>query len=215
MLSHGPLQTQPGALRASPAIHGWRSEIENDEREATADLEDSWQPASNDAAPRPRPSFDLALIEERLAGRVLAFTGGAALILGAVFFLSLAFSRGWIGPPLQVVLGLSAGSIGLLLGGALLLRGDRLVGHVTPESTPPKVSLAVFRDALRSLPGLAARCTNDEDKLLPDVLVKGGDWGTNIVGKEEVTAAGGRVVSLPYEQGYSTSELIERIAGRQ
>jgi D-beta-D-heptose 7-phosphate kinase/D-beta-D-heptose 1-phosphate adenosyltransferase len=51
--------------------------------------------------------------------------------------------------------------------------------------------------------------------LLPDVLVKGGDWGTNIVGKEEVTAAGGRVVSLPYERGYSTSELIERIAGRQ
>jgi bifunctional ADP-heptose synthase (sugar kinase/adenylyltransferase) len=35
------------------------------------------------------------------------------------------------------------------------------------------------------------------------------------VGKEEVTAAGGRVVSLPYERGYSTSELIERIAGRQ
>ena len=51
--------------------------------------------------------------------------------------------------------------------------------------------------------------------LLPDVLVKGGDWGANIVGKEEVTAAGGRVVSLPYERGYSTSELIERIAGRQ
>ena len=114
------------------------------QREATADLEDSWQSASNDDAPRPRPSFDLALIEERLAGRVLAFTGGAALILGAVFFLSLAFSRGWIGPPLQVALGLSAGSIGLLLGGALLLRGDRLVGHVLAAVGLAAISMSFF-----------------------------------------------------------------------
>ncbi len=49
--------------------------------------------------------------------------------------------------------------------------------------------------------------------LLPDVLVKGGDWGDNIVGKEEVQAAGGQVVSLPYEQGFSTSALLQKIAG--
>lgn len=47
--------------------------------------------------------------------------------------------------------------------------------------------------------------------LVPDVIAKGGDWGGNIVGKEEVVAAGGEVVSLPYEEGFSTSELIERI----
>lgn len=50
-------------------------------------------------------------------------------------------------------------------------------------------------------------------ELLPDVLVKGGDWPLNqIVGREEVEAAGGRVVSLSYLGGSSTSDLIERIA---
>lgn len=49
-------------------------------------------------------------------------------------------------------------------------------------------------------------------RVLPDVLVKGGDWGPNeIVGREEVEAAGGRVVSIPIEPGYSTSAIIERI----
>jgi rfaE bifunctional protein nucleotidyltransferase chain/domain len=48
--------------------------------------------------------------------------------------------------------------------------------------------------------------------LLPDVLVKGGDWSIDqIVGREEVEAAGGEVVSLPFVEGYSTSDLIERI----
>lgn len=48
--------------------------------------------------------------------------------------------------------------------------------------------------------------------LLPDVLVKGGDWPLDqIVGREEVEAAGGRVLSLPYVEGSSTSEIIERI----
>ncbi|HEV2388152.1 MAG TPA: D-glycero-beta-D-manno-heptose 1-phosphate adenylyltransferase [Candidatus Acidoferrales bacterium] len=49
-------------------------------------------------------------------------------------------------------------------------------------------------------------------RLLPDVLVKGADWGTyEIVGREEVEAAGGEVVRVPMEPGYSTTELIERI----
>jgi D-glycero-beta-D-manno-heptose 1-phosphate adenylyltransferase len=50
-------------------------------------------------------------------------------------------------------------------------------------------------------------------RIKPDVLVKGSDWGANeIVGREEVELAGGRVVSLPLEPGYSTSSIIERIA---
>jgi D-beta-D-heptose 7-phosphate kinase/D-beta-D-heptose 1-phosphate adenosyltransferase len=48
-------------------------------------------------------------------------------------------------------------------------------------------------------------------RMLPQVLVKGADWGpANIVGREEVEAAGGRVVSIPVVLGYSTSELIEK-----
>jgi D-glycero-beta-D-manno-heptose 1-phosphate adenylyltransferase len=48
--------------------------------------------------------------------------------------------------------------------------------------------------------------------ILPAVLVKGSDWGPNeIVGREEVEAAGGVVISIPLESGYSTTNLLERI----
>ena len=49
-------------------------------------------------------------------------------------------------------------------------------------------------------------------ELLPDVLVKGGDWELDqIVGRDEVEAAGGRVLSLPYVEGSSTTDRIGRI----
>ena len=49
-------------------------------------------------------------------------------------------------------------------------------------------------------------------KLLPDILVKGGDYKLDeIHGREEVEAAGGRVLSLPFVEGASTSGIIERI----
>jgi rfaE bifunctional protein nucleotidyltransferase chain/domain len=48
--------------------------------------------------------------------------------------------------------------------------------------------------------------------VLPDVLVKGGDYGlAEIHGREEVEAAGGRVVSLPFVEGASTSSMIQRM----
>jgi len=48
--------------------------------------------------------------------------------------------------------------------------------------------------------------------LLPDVLVKGGDYGLDqIHGREEVEAAGGKVISLPFVEGSSTTALIQKI----
>lgn len=47
--------------------------------------------------------------------------------------------------------------------------------------------------------------------LLPDVLVKGADWAGEIVGRTEVEAAGGRVVSVPLEPEYSTTKIVEKI----
>jgi len=48
--------------------------------------------------------------------------------------------------------------------------------------------------------------------LLPDVLVKGGDWaGDQIIGREEVEAAGGRVVSIPVVPGYSTTAILAKM----
>lgn len=62
------------------------------------------------------PSFDL---EELLGGRVLGWVGGSAIVLGAVFFLVMAVSRGWIDEPTRVVLAF-LGSTVLLAGGLYL-----------------------------------------------------------------------------------------------
>src|SRR5690349_5805543 len=49
-------------------------------------------------------------------------------------------------------------------------------------------------------------------ELLPDVLVKGGDYDLDqIHGREEVEAAGGKVISLPFVEGSSTTALIQKI----
>ena len=49
-------------------------------------------------------------------------------------------------------------------------------------------------------------------RLLPDVLFKGGDWSIDqIVGREEVEAAGGLVTVVPFIPGYSTTNLIRKI----
>jgi len=48
--------------------------------------------------------------------------------------------------------------------------------------------------------------------LLPDILVKGGDWpGNQIVGREEVEAAGGKVVLIDVVEGHSTTEILRKI----
>jgi D-beta-D-heptose 7-phosphate kinase/D-beta-D-heptose 1-phosphate adenosyltransferase len=52
--------------------------------------------------------------------------------------------------------------------------------------------------------------------LLPDVLVKGGDYALGeIHGREEVEAAGGKVVVLPFVAGASTSTIIERMKNKK
>lgn len=49
-------------------------------------------------------------------------------------------------------------------------------------------------------------------ELEPDVLVKGGDWKENeIIGADLVKSRGGKVVSIPLVQGYSTTAIIDRL----
>lgn len=50
--------------------------------------------------------------------------------------------------------------------------------------------------------------------VLPDVLVKGADWSHWIAGRDEVEAAGGKVLALPLEAGYSTTGIVEEILNR-
>jgi len=53
------------------------------------------------------------------------------------------------------------------------------------------------------------------EELLPNVLVKGGDWPLDkIVGRETVEQHGGKVVSISFEQGFSTTNIITRISQR-
>ena len=83
---------------------------------------------------------------------------------------------------------------GLLLVCALVLAALASVDLVVPfdEATP----LELIR---------AAR---------PDVLIKGADWAHFIAGREEVEAAGGKVMALALEPGYSTTGIVEEILRR-
>ncbi|MCY4598262.1 MAG: adenylyltransferase/cytidyltransferase family protein [Bryobacterales bacterium] len=47
--------------------------------------------------------------------------------------------------------------------------------------------------------------------LLPDVLVKGADWAHWIAGREIVEEAGGEVLAIPVETGYSTTDVVANI----
>ena len=52
-------------------------------------------------------------------------------------------------------------------------------------------------------------------ELLPDVLVKGGDYQLDVIhGREEVEAAGGKVISLPFVEGASTTDIIKKMSHR-
>jgi rfaE bifunctional protein nucleotidyltransferase chain/domain len=52
--------------------------------------------------------------------------------------------------------------------------------------------------------------------LLPDVLIKGGDYELDeIVGREEVEAAGGIVTTIALVAGVSTTNIVEKIKGGQ
>ena len=52
-------------------------------------------------------------------------------------------------------------------------------------------------------------------ELLPDILLKGADWSHFIAGREEVEAAGGRVIAAPLRSGYSTSGILEKLLSHQ
>ncbi|MEP7340102.1 MAG: D-glycero-beta-D-manno-heptose 1-phosphate adenylyltransferase [Acidobacteriota bacterium] len=107
------------------------------------------------------------------------------------------------------------------LGDALIvaLNSDRSVRELKGDNRP------ILREDERAEVMAALACVDyvtifDEPTpreiiaaLLPDILVKGGDWGVDqIAGREEVEAAGGQVMSLPFVDGCSTTDVVERIA---
>jgi D-beta-D-heptose 7-phosphate kinase/D-beta-D-heptose 1-phosphate adenosyltransferase len=98
------------------------------------------------------------------------------------------------------------------------LNSDRSVRALKGDARP----IVGFDDRATVLAGLAAVDLvvgfDDEtparliESVRPDVLVKGQDWeGREVVGRETVEAAGGRVVLAPLWPGVSTTSIIERV----
>ena len=107
-----------------------------------------------------------------------------------------------------------------LLGDALIvgLNSDSSVRQLKGPTRPviPEQERAEILCALESIDAVVIfdELTPREviSRLLPDLLVKGSDWpGDQIVGREEVEAAGGRVVSIPIVSGYSTTTILKEI----
>jgi D-glycero-beta-D-manno-heptose 1-phosphate adenylyltransferase len=137
----------------------------------------------------------------RAAGKRLVFTNGVfdLLHVGHVRYLTAARA---LGDVLVVA-----------------INSDRSVRELKGPDRP------VFNQAERAEILAALRCidyvTIFDDisprslitELLPDVLVKGGDYALDqIHGREEVEAAGGNVVALPFVEGASTTELIKKMS---
>ena len=107
------------------------------------------------------------------------------------------------------------------LGDALVVgvNTDASVRRLQKHGNRPIVPEADRALVLAALESVDAVCLFDEDtprdliaELLPDVLVKGGDYEpSGVVGREEVEAAGGEVTIIPFVPGYSTTEILERI----
>lgn len=92
----------------------------------------------------------------------------------------------------------------------------RIKGHGRPFFTQQE--RAVLLLGLESVDEVRIFDSNTPEALIreimPDVLVKGGDWPTDqIIGAEIVQENGGKVYSLPLVEGFSSSNVVDKIRG--
>ncbi|MFZ0937138.1 MAG: adenylyltransferase/cytidyltransferase family protein [Bryobacteraceae bacterium] len=136
----------------------------------------------------------------RRGGKTVVFTNGCYDLLhpGHIRTLEAARSMGDV-----LVLALNSDA------GARRMKG--LARPIIPERERIELALA--------LEAVDAVTLFDEETpralvaaLLPDVLVKGADWSHFVAGREEVEAAGGKVVTLPLEPNYSTTNIVNMLA---
>ncbi len=150
-----------------------------------------------------REELIIARREWRSAGKKVVFTNGCYDLLH----------------PGHVRLLEQARSLGDIL--ILALNSDSSVQRLKGPSRPlmPEGERA---EVAAGLAAVDAITVFDEDTpreliaaVLPDVLVKGADWAHWIAGREEVEAAGGQVMALALEPGYSTTGIVEEILTRK
>jgi rfaE bifunctional protein nucleotidyltransferase chain/domain len=140
--------------------------------------------------------------EWKRAGKTVVFTNGCYDVLH----------------PGHIRLLESARSLGDIL--ILALNTDASVQRLKGP-TRPLISQDQRAELAAALEAVDAVTFFDEDTpreliaaLLPDILIKGADWAHFIAGREEVEAAGGKVLALPLEPGYSTTGILEEIVAR-
>jgi D-beta-D-heptose 7-phosphate kinase/D-beta-D-heptose 1-phosphate adenosyltransferase len=146
------------------------------------------------------PALRRRLSSLRRAGRRIVFTNGVFDLLhpGHVRYLRAAKRLGDV-----LVVGLNS---------------DRSVRRLGKGADRPLVKQRDRAEVLAALEMVDYVTVFAEDTpfqliraLQPDVLVKGGDWSVDrIVGADLVLGRGGRVKSLPFAKGYSTTNLLKR-----
>jgi rfaE bifunctional protein nucleotidyltransferase chain/domain len=149
-----------------------------------------------------REELIAARAQWKRAGKLVVFTNGCYDVLH----------------PGHIRLLESARSLGDIL--ILALNTDASVQRLKGPARPliPQNERAELAAALQAVDAVTFF---DEDTpreliaaVLPDILIKGADWAHFIAGREEVEAAGGRVLALPLEPGYSTTGILEEILSR-
>jgi rfaE bifunctional protein nucleotidyltransferase chain/domain len=136
----------------------------------------------------------------RAAGERIVFTNGCFDILhyGHLHYLAEARDLGE-----RLVIGLNSGdSVRRLKGPARPINDEATRAHLL--AALEVVDAVVFFDEDTPLELIKTA--------MPDVLVKGGDWKPEqIVGSDIVLANGGQVHSLPFVDGYSTTNIEQKI----
>jgi len=165
------------------------------------------RPSSNDSLVQVAQLYTRAeLVEQRLRwkrdGKTVVFTNGCYDLLhpGHIRLLEQAHSLG------DVLI--------------LALNSDASVRRFKGPSRP-LLSEQERAEVALALEAVDAVTLFDEDtpreliaEVLPDILIKGADWSHFIAGKEEVENAGGKVMTVALQPGYSTTNIVERLLGQ-
>ncbi len=149
----------------------------------------------------PRDRIEKLVTDLRQAGRTIAFTNGCfdLLHLGHVQLLRHASRQGDV-----LIVGLNTdASTRALKGPTRPINNEQVRAHIVASLTD--VDYVVLFEEESVLPLIR--------QVRPDVLVKGGDYTRDqVVGGEFVESYGGQVELAPVAEGFSTTQLITRIA---
>lgn len=149
-----------------------------------------------------RPELVRQRSQWRIAGKTVVFTNGCYDILHPGHIRLLERSR-------------SEGDVLILA-----LNTDASVARLKGPSRPliseqDRAAMALALEAVDAVTFF------DEDtpreliaEVLPDILIKGADWAHFIAGREEVEAAGGKVLALSLEPGFSTTNIEKELLAR-